>query len=201
MRQEASKKLYEYWNRLRGGRPAPERSEIEPSDIRDILGDTFILEVSTRMRTISFRLAGTRLCAAHGRELKGLGFLALWQEEDNFEVTQAVSKVYRDFAPVMLSYTGATEHSRFAEYEAILLPLMPTADGDARILGVASPRKAPYWLGSEPIVTNHLRLTRPLEPQGDAPPLAPVDSFPGAVGSQRTPRKVAHLTIIEGGRN
>lgn len=201
MRQEASKKLYHYWSGLRGSRPAPERSEIEPSDIRDILGDTFILEVSPRMRSISYRLAGTRLCGAHGRELKGLGFLALWQEDDNFEIAQAVQKVYQDFTPMLLSHTGATAQSRFAEFESILLPLMPTGEGDSRILGVTSPRKPPYWLGSEPIITNHLRMVRPVEPLTETPPLAPVDTFAGTGDGDSTPRRVAHLTVIEGGRD
>ncbi|MCG6858580.1 MAG: PAS domain-containing protein [Salaquimonas sp.] len=200
-----SKKLFNYWNALRAGRPAPERSEIEPSDIRDILGDTFILEVSQRMRTISFRLAGTRLCAAYGRELKGLGFLALWQEDDNFEIAQAVMHVYRNQVPVMLSYTGATEAQRFVEFEAILLPLMPAADGNARILGVAAPRKTPYWLGAEPIVSNHLRTARPIEIRretaDETPSLMPADGLPIGEEDIASQRRVAHLTVIEGGRD
>ena len=200
MRQETSKKLFSYWNRLCGNRPAPERSEIEPSDIRDILGDTFILEVSQRMRTISFRLAGTRLCAAYGRELKGLGSLALWQEDDNFEVAQSISQVYRDQIPVLISYTGATDDSRFVEFEAILLPLMPAADGNARILGIAAPRKQPFWLGAEPIVSNHLQHIRPIEVTAETPPLAPHGDYPEIGEDTAAPRRVAHLTVIEGGR-
>ncbi len=45
MRFENSKQLYSYWLNLKGDRKAPDRSEIEPSDIRSLLGDTFILEV------------------------------------------------------------------------------------------------------------------------------------------------------------
>ena len=208
LRQETSKKLFKYWNSLRGTRPAPERGEIEPSDIRDILGDTFILEVSTQMRVISFRLAGTRLCAAYGRELKGLGFLALWQEDDNFAVAKAVSDVYRDNIPVLFDYVASTEESRFVEYEAILLPLAPAADGNARILGVAAPRKSPYWLGAEPLVANHLRKVRDIEtpieaPSMQAPLQAPLsvsgDVFQASTQA-RQPRRVAHLTVLDGGR-
>ncbi len=112
MRHGGSRKLFDYWNTLRAGRTAPERSEIEPSDIRSILGDTFILEVSMQFRTVSFRLAGTRLCAAHGRELKGLGFLALWSEEDNYEIARSVARVYRDMTPVLLSYTAQSATGR-----------------------------------------------------------------------------------------
>lgn len=91
MRQKNSRQLFEYWNRVRDGRPAPRREEIEPSDIRQILSDTFILEVSGKMRTISYRLAGTRLCAAFGRELKGYGFLGHWAEENCFDVAKLLN--------------------------------------------------------------------------------------------------------------
>lgn len=205
LRQESSRKLFAYWNGLRGSRPAPERSEIEPSDIRDILGDTFILEVSAQMRTISFRLAGTRLCAAHGRELKGLGFLALWDEDDNFEIAKAIAQVYRDNIPITMSYRGMTEEARFLDFEAVLLPLAPAVDGNARILGVAAPRKTPYWLGAEPIVVNHLRHLRPIDAEidteVDAPPMQAGTDFAEIPGQNEGPRRVAHLTVLDGGRN
>ena len=67
--------------RLRNGRPAPKRTEIEPADIKRLLADTFILEKDTRGEAM-FRLAGTRLCAIYGRELKGFSFPSLWRERD-----------------------------------------------------------------------------------------------------------------------
>ena len=45
MQQEATVALFQYWNRLRDGRPAPLRSEIEPADIKRLLADTFILSL------------------------------------------------------------------------------------------------------------------------------------------------------------
>ena len=62
MKHATSRELYDYWDRLRRGQPAPHRSDIEPSDIRRILADTFILEVADR-ETYAIRLAGTRICA------------------------------------------------------------------------------------------------------------------------------------------
>jgi len=199
LRQENSSKLFEYWNRLRGERPAPERSEIEPSDIREILGDTFILEVSMHLRTIAYRLAGTRLCAAYGRELKGLGYLALWDEHRNFDVAKAVRGVHKNYKPVLLSYRAATRDGKALDFETILLPLLPVADGNARILGLATPREIPYWFGAEPLVMNHLRHIRPIEFPAAAPPLAP--EVAGEAAERPKPRRVAHLTVLNGGRN
>lgn len=198
MRHENSRELFNYWNALRGERPAPERSEIEPGEIRAILGDTFILEVSPQMRTIAFRLAGTRLCAAYGRELKGLGILALWSEDDNFDLARTVNLVYRDSIPMLLSYSARSKGGRFVEYESILLPLMPAPDGNSRILGVASPKKPPYWLGSDALICNHLRSARRIESR-PAPTQSPLALEPEKPKIAK--RTFGHLTVLDGGKS
>ena len=81
MKLDGSIALFQYWNRLRAGRAAPKRTEIEPADIKTLLADTFILEKDARGEAV-FRLAGTRLCASYGRELKGFAFASLWKEKD-----------------------------------------------------------------------------------------------------------------------
>ena len=48
MKQDGSIALFHYWNRLRDGRSAPKRTEIEPADIKSLLADTFILEKDGR---------------------------------------------------------------------------------------------------------------------------------------------------------
>src|SRR5258705_7752830 len=62
MKQASSRDVFNYWNERRGGRPAPDRSEIEPGAIRRALGDTFILAFDAGAEH-PFRLAGTRVCA------------------------------------------------------------------------------------------------------------------------------------------
>ena len=207
LRQENTKKLFGYWNRIRDGRIAPERGEIEPSDIRDVLADTFILEISARLRTISFRLAGTRLCAAHGRELKSYGFLGLWAEEDNFEIAKAVSRVYCEFKPVLINSIARTGSNQFMEFETLLLPLQTPGEDNSRVLGVSTPKSVPYWLGSEPIEYHSCRGMRVIELPHETATLVPALGDLGgdlaAAGEEDRkirPRKVAHLTIFQGGR-
>src|SRR5271165_5637188 len=77
MKHAASRELYAYWDERRGKRPAPERAEIEPGAIRQVLSDAFILALDSRAGH-PFRLAGTRVCALFGRELKGQSFIGLW---------------------------------------------------------------------------------------------------------------------------
>src|SRR5580765_742120 len=87
MKQVSSRELFGYWTARRGKRPAPERGEIEPSAIRRALGDVFILEFDRRAGH-PFRLAGTRVCALFGRELKSEPFLNLFDEETRAQTAQ-----------------------------------------------------------------------------------------------------------------
>ena len=105
MKDQKTIDLFLYWNRLRNGRPAPRRHEIEPADIRSLLGDTFILEEDTRGQAI-FRLAGTRLCALFGQELKGFVFASLWNDRDRRIVTRLAGNAFRDNCVVVLSLEG-----------------------------------------------------------------------------------------------
>lgn len=199
MRNIQSKKLYNYWNRLRGTRIAPDRREIEPSDIREILADTFILEIDQTYRSISFRLAGTRLCSAYGKELKGYGFLGLWAEASNMSVFQAVQGVYQNSKPCALSYIAETEGERTVNYEMLLLPIQNGTSNSLRILGIASCIETPNWLGDDPIINNRLKSCRYIEPEiVQSPALVPEFKELTEIEPD-TAKQVRHLTVIDGG--
>jgi len=202
MRHENSKKLYSYWNNLRGIRPAPNRREIEPSDIRELLGDTFILEVNDAFRSVSFRLAGTRLCNSYGRELKGLGFLVLWDEQDNLSIMNSIKEVHNENRPCTISCIAQTMGNRFCEFELLLLPLQNGNSSEKRILGVASPISREKWIGSDPITGNRIKSIRFPEHDlvSDAPSIVTPFGRMRKIENAKT-RQVRHLTVIDGGMN
>ena len=74
MKHPSNRELFAYWNERRGERLAPERADIEPAAIRHVLGDTFVIEMCGSESHL-FRIAGTRLCALFGRELKAENFI------------------------------------------------------------------------------------------------------------------------------
>lgn len=200
MRHSISERLYTYWNNLRGSRKAPDRREIEPSDIREILGETFILEIDSTFNTVSFRLAGTRLCSAYGRELKGLGFLNLWDEQDNLAIYRAIQEVFAECQPIVISYLAQTEYNRFQECEMLLLPLLNQSETAARILGVAAPMEKQSWYGDDPIVGNKLKRMRRIDLKSveNAPSIVP-ELGENATDLPAGTKQVAHLTVIDGG--
>ncbi len=202
MRHKTSKKIFTYWNNLRGDRFAPERTEIEPSDIRDILGDTFILEVDRLYRTISFRLAGTKLCSTYGRELKGVGYLGLWHEVDNLKIFDAVKQVYQDAQPTVIAHLAETENKQFLEYETLLLPLANGTSETVRILGVAAPAEVPTWMGIDSVINNRIKSVRTVTPQElmQVPSIVPnLTEIEPVNAEDKAPRKVGHLTVFDGG--
>ncbi|NQW14520.1 MAG: PAS domain-containing protein, partial [Rhodobacter sp.] len=55
--------ILEYWERLRDGRNAPLRSEVDPRQIENALEHAFILE-RVQADHVRFRIAGIQICTA-----------------------------------------------------------------------------------------------------------------------------------------
>ena len=122
MKHQVTRELFTYWDGLRGGRTAPERSDIDPAEIHQILGDTFILEYDSES-SLTFRLAGTRLCGSFCRELKGRNFYDLWDTDDLSSMKLLLTAVVEDEAAAVIGFKGKTERNQKLEFESILLPL------------------------------------------------------------------------------
>lgn len=208
MKQEGSLALFHYWNRLRGDRPAPKRTDIEPADIKSLLGDTFILERDMRGEAI-FRLAGTRLCAIYGRELKGFAFTSLWRETERRVVARLVTSVFQSKSVVCFDFYGFGRDDRSVSFEFVLLPL----DGgqeNPRCLGALSAAHKPFWLGSHPIADAKLGSVRVIDPDRDpmflknrpAVPVPPMarGHAPKADFLLNNARRIRHLLVLDGGR-
>ena len=163
MKHASSRQLYEYWDRLRSGAPAPQRTAIEPGDIRTILCDTFILESGQR-GVHPFRLAGTRICAAFSRELRATPFLDLWSPPDRGQVSLLLGAVGGDARAAVVGLAGKTGQHRVVSFEMLLLPLIQDGPRYDRILGVLAPTELPYWLGLDPVTSLTINSARLIWP-------------------------------------
>lgn len=150
MKHAASRELYAYWQEKRGSRPAPERTEIEPGAIRGVLADAFILSLDHTARH-PIRLAGTRMCALFGREIKGESFLDLWASTNRATMEGLLSILSDECTGTVAGATGQNEAGESVELELLLLPLSIRRPIFARAIGVLAPLKIPPWLGASPI--------------------------------------------------
>jgi hypothetical protein len=209
----ASLELYTYWNARRGARPAPFRSEIEPADIRDVLPDIFILDIEGPENYV-WRLAGTRLCTLHCRELKGRSFLADWTGENADPMRSLLRTVVEKNLVAVLEITGKNTRNQSIDMEMVLMPLHVEHSNKMRVLGCLMPLDQPYWMGISPPVERQIQTTRliwPSTPFGDPLPRRAAASFgrslphndpaPLLFMPQPRMRRVRHLVVLDGGKN
>lgn len=210
MKQTASFELFHYWNRLRDGRPAPKRTELEPAEIKNLLADTFILEMDSRGEAV-FRLAGTRLCAAYGRELKGFSFASLWRPHDQRMLKKLLESTFTEKSVVVVSFDGIGANGRSLPFELVMLPLDNNQES-ARGLGLITACERAYWLGAHPIVDASISSARYFDPAretlaiGGHRPIILDDrqnasEMDLATAPVRNARRVGHLLVMDGGRS
>ena len=199
MKHPSSRELFAYWDKRRGQRSAPERSDIEPGAIRHVLADTFILSFD-QIEGHPFRLAGTRICALFCRELKDEPFMSLWEGSDREEFSNLLTVLADEATGFVASVRGETADGLATDLELLLLPLAHQGRRASRLLGILAPAAPPYWLGVKALRVLSLGAFRHVGPQVDrvaAPRLVPASQNPAGPDFGRRKRG---LTIYQGGR-
>ncbi len=205
MKHPVSRELFAYWDRLRQGRAAPERAEIDPAAIRGVLSDTFIIGADTRTDPASFpvRLSGTRLNALFLGELKGRSMLDLWLPEDQPAVARLFETVLDDAAPVVAGLRASPRDQRPIDLEMLLLPLRHGGRTHARILGAIAPLKVPSWLGLvaiERLALTSLRLLAANAVETSPARLRVGERDEPTASPAMAPRRYGRFTVHTGGR-
>jgi hypothetical protein len=159
MKHPSARALHAYWDRLRNGRASPERAEIDPAEIGRLLGDIFLLENSENPRH-AVRLAGTRLCALIGHEMRGRSFGAFFSSEDRTTLFGLLEGVADGQLPAVASLIGETDDGRSVDLEMLLLPLRHRGRTHARMLGSIVPLDVPYWTGTAPLARLRIKTLR-----------------------------------------
>ena len=198
MKLAVTTELYEYWNRLRGPRSAPERNDVDPGAIRGVLADTFVLDFDER-RGFPFRIAGSRANAIFLKELRGRSFVELWRDADRKELDSILHCVADEAQPFLIGGEARPSGPGALDIEAILLPLRHHGQTHARVLGAFAVHTAPAWIGlvgAGPIALTSLRaLDPPSRPgsMGDG-------AAPAGFSARNPPRRYKHLFVYSGER-
>lgn len=198
MKHATTHRLYTYWDTLRSGRPAPDRRELAPAELGPILSDTFILE-ARNTEDYAYRLAGTRICTAFGRELKGENWLTPWAERDGEALGTLLRCIVADGAGAVVRASAFNSRGQSVPLETLMLPLVNEGSGFSRILGSTVALDLPYWFGARAIDTLCVTGLELLWP-GDTV-VEPEERKPHPVFERMLPlRRRRHLALYEGGR-
>jgi hypothetical protein len=204
MRHSVSKDLYDYWNKLRGARTAPDRNDIDPAAIRHVLPDSFILEIDPAC-LFPIRLCGTRLSALWLRDQKGASFLELWRPEERRSVAAALLTVIDGAAPVIAGVRAhAPEAARLSpdsparclDFELLLLPLRHFGKTHSRVLGSLASFNQASWFGRFAASRLDLVSSRVIRGHEQARIHRPMATAP-----RLQEARVRRLVVYEGGRS
>jgi hypothetical protein len=203
MKHPSSRQLFAYWTKQRGERPAPERGDIDPAAIRHALADIFILAADF-VEDQRFRLAGTRVCALFGRELKGESFGSTWTLSSRQQLRGVLAEVTSENAGLVAGVAGRNAQGDAIDLELLLLPLAHRGHGRVRAIGVLASNELPYWVGEKPVKELTLGTVRHIGGELDAP-IAPAAHMTaliaGDTAGQAEGRMKRGFMVYQGGRS
>jgi hypothetical protein len=147
MKHPSTREFFAYWDEKRSGARAPDRSEIEPGAVRELLGDIFVLSYDAASG-YPFRVAGTRVCALLGCDLKDRSFSALFTTDTRREIEDVIAVVSEEMLAAVAGITATAQDGSPAHLELLLLPFNARAHAPLSLTGLLAPfESAPSLLG------------------------------------------------------
>jgi hypothetical protein len=138
MKHPSSREFFAYWNDKRGDARAPDRSDIEPGAVRELLGDIFVLSYDADAGH-PFRVAGTRISALLGRDLKDQSFSGLFAAESRGEIEDIIGYVAEETLAAIAGITATSDNGSVAHLELLLLPFKTRAHTPISLTGLLAP--------------------------------------------------------------
>jgi hypothetical protein len=138
MKHPSSRQFFAYWDNKRGEARAPDRSDIEPGAVRELLGDIFVLSYDADAG-FPFRVAGTRISALLGHDLKDQSFSGLFAAECRAEIEDVIGFVAEEMLAAVAGITAASDDGSAAHLELLLLPFNTRAHTPISLTGLLAP--------------------------------------------------------------
>jgi hypothetical protein len=119
--------LYEWWERQRGIRPMPRRSELDPAILIRTLPDIVIIDVASGDRlgahVFTYRLAGTRVDDRLGLNLKGRTVDTSLFGDAASSIQGQYETAVMERRPILCRHHAVVDGRRYVEYERLVAPL------------------------------------------------------------------------------
>lgn len=188
--------LKQYWEKLRAGRLAPYRSEIDPRQFEHALENMFILELVDD-NVVRVRLAGMRLCELMGMEVRGMSPETFVMQEDRARFGTLVQQVAQTPAVVEIALETVDFRGRSGTAYMLLMPLRNDFGEITRILGCISDHGEDF---DAPVRFRITQVTTDEIPSGKAGVTPPHPGFSEPrTRYEAAPQRGPQLRAIEGG--
>jgi hypothetical protein len=138
MKHPSTCEFFAYWNSQRGDARAPDRGDFDPEAVRELLGDIFVLAYEHEIG-FPFRVAGTRVCALLGCDVKDRSFSALFAPKSRGEIEDIVTYVAEEMLPAVAGVTATAEDGSRRHLELLLLPFNHRAHAPISLTGLLAP--------------------------------------------------------------
>jgi hypothetical protein len=160
MKHPSNREFFAYWDEKRGDARAPDRGEIEPAAVRELLGDIFVLSYDGAAGH-PFRVAGTRVCALLGRDLKDRSFSALFAPDARREIEDIIAVVAEEMLAAVAGITATAEDGSPAHLELLLLPFSARAHTPLSLTGLLAPFESGHRVLRDFTLTSWRYLAQP----------------------------------------
>lgn len=165
--------LKSYWERLRAGRIAPYRAEIDPRQFETALENMFIVE-KVGDKNMRIRLAGMKICEMMGMEVRGMQPEQMVDEADRQRFERLLNVVMNEPAVVEIKLESPSRAGLFGA-SMLLMPLRSDFGDINRILGCTSGEKE-YFAPPLTFSIKDVAVT-PIEPNQTAEPAQALPGF------------------------
>ena len=160
-----------YWERKRGLRAMPSRAEIEPSEMIRLLPNLQLIDVAEGGSRFRYRLVGTAIVAAFGREYTGKWLDELFPTERSKFAEEVYRLACSERLPVFARSTYVTATERELIANRMCMPLSVDGAAVTMIMGAltfeSSMRPvAGVWEQARMLDARWTEVIKPAEPRG-----------------------------------
>ena len=117
------RRLYDYWNDKRGARRMPCRKDIDPVDLRDLLGFINLVDVLENPRDYRIRLVGTKTVSIVGSDITGKRYSEVDPKQKFYFIGEAYALCVDQGTPVLVEADLGFLGRQHLEFARLYLPL------------------------------------------------------------------------------
>ena len=130
------RELLAFWERKRGTRRMPNRADIDPPfELREHLANLVLIEVHHDPLRMRYRLIGTEITGAMGRDSTGKWYHDIYPPELLAQITESFAWIVRERRPLRSYGQAFYVDKSMYDYEIVNLPLSSDGETVDMVLG------------------------------------------------------------------